>query len=294
MANHNEQNYWINGHIAQALTVDDRGLQYGDGFFTTVAIYEKSILNWPAHWQRIMHGYATLHMPSPDREVFEQQLADASAAYLNAHQITSCVVKLLFTRGSGGSGYQAPSVSNENYIFYFKPDNGLILPDTPSILDQVGFSPIKASIHDFAGLKTLNRLENVMARTQAVEQALSEAIMLNAYGHVVCGTQSNVFMVQGQKVVTPKLEHSGVAGTCRAQLALLLNDFGFEYAEETLTRATLEQAEELFFTNAIRGVQPVRQLEDNALKMENAVLIAEKWHQWQSETATRLSTLINS
>lgn len=285
---------WVNGQPADNISLNDRALQYGDGFFTTIAIYNNAVLNWDAHWWRIEQSCHALMLPLPDRTMLEKSMAMASTQFLTSNSVDNAILKMVFTRGEGGKGYQAPETTRTNTLFYFKLDNDIIgvNPDASNSTLKAGVIDHKASINGLHGIKTLNRLENVLGRTEMAQNGYDEAVMLNLLGEVVCGTQSNLFLVNDKTITTPRLDKSGVAGTCRYQLLKLFEAMGFECIEKTLYLQDVEEAQELFFTNALRGVQPVAQFDDKQLDFDSSKTIQQAWNQWQLDNATCLDVLL--
>lgn len=288
--------YWINGENQEMLTITDRGLQYGDGFFTTIAVVNFSILNWSAHWHRIMHSCTVLQLLQPEESVLLKQLSHAIKAFLQANDCQDCVLKILLTRGTGGKAYAAPIEPKLNKLFYFKAlapsAKALLATDQKALHNtefEIGVSSIMASTNAFQGVKTLNRLENVLARTEAVKNGWQEAIMLDQHQQVVCGTQSNIFAIKNNQVMTPPILHSGVVGTTRWQLIPLLEKLGFSVEEKALELDDLETADELFFTNAVAGIQAVTRLNKSVFHEHSVTYkITELWNSWQKQHAIKL------
>jgi 4-amino-4-deoxychorismate lyase len=116
-----------------------------------------------------------------------------------------------------------------------------------------------------AGLKHLNRLEQVLARAEPAAGEAAEALMFSSGGALVSGTMSNVFLVQDGRLTTPRLERCGVAGIMRAAVLEAAAAAGLEASERVLSAADLESAQEIFLTSALIGIRPVRQLEARSL-----------------------------
>lgn len=282
---------WVNGEPQSTTSLHDRGLQYGDGFFTTLLITQKKILNWPAHWRRIEHSCKALNFPVPDSEQLKSWIAQALLSYLNEKQERNCVLKILFTRGEGGIGYQAPSKVKLNCLFVMKP-SPIVSIEIENQPMEAGLCNHLASISGLAGIKSLNRLENVLARSEIVTNGFSEGIMINHNKQIACGTQSNVFIIKDKRVITPKLDLSGVEGTTRYQLMSLLPDLGFQVEEAELTLEQLHQADEVFFTNAVRGIQPVNKFLNTTFCCEQTKLIHQAWLSWQLKNAINIQEFV--
>ncbi len=283
----NSYSFWVNGEPAETLSLHDRGTQYGDGFFTTILISEAKIVNWQAHWRRIQQSCEALHIPQPEEKTLKLWIYSALSFYFTEHAMDSCVLKVVITRGSGGIGYQPPNAAHPNTLFYIKP-----APQTAEVQAtkiSTGLCQTLASNNSFAGLKTLNRLENVIARHEMAEQGFDEGIMLNHQQQVICGTQSNLFFINDGKVITPKLDQCGIEGSTRFSLLKLLTEKGMNPVEEEVFLSDLENADEIFFTNAVRGVQLVSEFMQRNYQMEQGIQIHKLWHDWQSANAIELT-----
>lgn len=278
---------WLNGESAESLALLDRAIQYGDGFFTTVLIADKKVMNWPEHWQRIQSSCQQMKMPLPSKVELELWMQNALNTYFSEQSSTHCILKILLTRGEGGIGYSMPKSAKVNTVFYIKAH--AVNKNAPAL--KVGVCETQSSMHSLAGLKTLNRLENVMARTEMTENGFDEGVMLDALFRVVCGTQSNIYLIKDNEIITPIIDKSGVAGTCRAALNNLLLQHGWKVTIKKLVLSDLYKADELFFTNAVRGVQPVSDFHEQYYPQDSGKKIAELWQDWQQKTAIDIDDL---
>ncbi len=278
---------WLNGKPADKIGLNDRSIQYGDGFFTTILVEDHRVMNWGAHWQRIENSCKALKMPLPDKIQIQQWVQHALVSYFESQQNASCVLKIVISRGEGGKGYAAPEQIQINTLFYIKPH---AVNENSQPL-KVGLCQTKASINDFAGVKSLNRIENVLARSEVHEKDCDEGIMQNALHEVVCGTQSNLYLIKDGIVITPRIDHSGVAGTCRDQLNLLLINNGWTLEERAVQLDEIEMADELFFTNAVRGVQPTAVFGKTEFKQDLSINISQLWQDWQQQTAIDINLI---
>lgn len=252
---------WLNGVPTDQSLVYDRGLAYGDGFFTTILCYQQQPLNWPAHWQRIQVSLQRLRLGEIDKTRLVKELQTA----LNQSAADDfCVLKLIVTRGLGGRGYTPPESAKLHRLIYIGP-----APLT-SVTPKTELSELNAMVchtaasinSSLAGLKHLNRLENVLARDEVAENGYDEGLMFNDLGHLVGGTQSNIVLIrqtaEGGQALTPKLVLGGVQGTCLSALRNLKLDL--KWQEKNMSLNDLTEADALFVCNAVRGVQAVKQL----------------------------------
>ncbi|WP_040725576.1 aminodeoxychorismate lyase [Thiomicrorhabdus sp. Kp2] len=284
--------YWVNGLPQEEITLQDRAIQYGDGFFTTILVVNKQILNWASHWERIKNSSQVLGLPLIKLEQLSNWLEIALNDYFEKNDTKDCVLKIIITRGTGGVGYQMPETIGSNCLFYIKPspiqlNQGELTAIQPM---EIGLCKTLASMGSLAGVKSLNRLENVMARTEMAENGYQEGLMLNALNYVVCGTQSNIYLLKDGTVFTPKIKESGVAGTTRFQMNTLVQKLGWKMEEKNILLTQIEQADELFLTNAVRGVQPVKQFLNAQYTTVKTEQIHQAWSTWQMENATSVNS----
>jgi 4-amino-4-deoxychorismate lyase len=249
----------VDGVEADALPVTDRGLQYGDGLFETIAIREGSPCLWQAHFERLARGADRLGIPCPSSDLL------LSECRRLAHGEQAAVVKIMLTRGSGGRGYRPPEAPTPTRILSLYP-----WPDYPSSWREQGVAvtfcrtPMGEN-PTLAGLKHLNRLEQVLARSELRDPSIPEGLMQDGSGRVIGGTMCNLFLVRDGGLLTPRIDRCGIAGTVRDRLLRMAGAFGIEAAETDIDRADIDAAEALFLTNALIGVWPVRRVESKTI-----------------------------
>jgi len=244
----------INGQPSTVIAVSDRGFQYGDGLFETILIRDNKPVFLAEHLQRLMQGCQTLGIPLPGQQILWDE-----AHQLSCQSAGSAVLKITVTRGSGGRGYKQPETINPTRVLSLHP-----LPEYPAdyadkgikarfCLTRLGLNPA------LAGIKHLNRLEQVMARAEWQETDIQEGIMLGYDGYVREGTMTNIFLVKKQTLVTPDLSQAGVAGIIRR--LLLSSEHGINASVTAVSPLDLRNADEIFVCNSIVGIWPVAQLE---------------------------------
>ena len=262
---------WVNGEPATGLSIQDRGLQYGDGLFETMRVAASGVRLLDRHMARLALGCTRLGIPLPGPQLLRAELATAAAVPGTG------VIKLILTRGEGGRGYRAPATPGATRIVlsYPAPTHALEW-STDGI--AVRYCTTRLAIQPLlAGLKHLNRLEQVCARNEWTDASPQEGLMMDTDGRVVCGTMSNLFVIRGAQWRTPRLDRCGVAGTMRAALLDAAAAAGVDCAEADLTRADVDAAEEVFLSNAVLGACPVRELEGRRLGQESGVRLAQAW-----------------
>ena len=245
----------INGECKESISIFDRGLQYGDGLFETMAVYENKIQLWDAHWERLKNGCQRLSIEIPDKQLIENEIAIITNKKLT---INPFVIKLIITRGSGERGYKFPSVQNTTRIISRQPWPHLSEEFKTSGIAVRYCETILSENTQLAGIKHLNRLEQVLARNEWNTNDFQEGLMLNANGDVVDGTMSNIFAVKDNIIFTPDLSSAGVSGVMRNTVIERAKELGFSVYEKTFSKFELENADELFITNSLIRIWPVR------------------------------------
>jgi 4-amino-4-deoxychorismate lyase len=248
-------NTWINGVEAQQVSADDRGVSYGDGLFETMRLSKGVVAHFDRHLARLRTGCERLAMHRVDLTRIAADVAAVAATRADG------VLKLIVTRGSGPRGYRPSGMENPTWIITWhtsRPDDGAA--KVAGVRARYCTTPVNENAA-LAGLKTLNRLDSVLARSEWTDPEIVEGLMSDSRGCVVGGTMSNVFAVRNLTLLTPVLDRCGVNGIMRSLVIESARTAGFATEERTLTRADLAAADELFLTNAVIGVWPVRALE---------------------------------
>ena len=262
----------INGRPGTALDVLDRGLQYGDGLFETIAIQAGRPRLLSHHLERLSQGCCRLLMEAPDREIIAGEIAEVAAA-------PASVVKVIVTRGAGGRGYRPPACPSQNRIVASYP-----WPDDVRERCAAGIRLRTCSVRlssnpALAGIKHLGRLEQVLARAEWQDESVAEGLMLDESGRVVCGTQSNLFVVVAGRLITPRVDRCGVAGVMRRAVLEWAAGRGVTTREADLRSEDLPGAVEMFVTNAVIGAWPVRELDGKAVPGGNMAADFNRWLQ---------------
>lgn len=241
----------VNGRYTDSLPVSDRGLLYGDGVFETLAVEQGRPRYWSRHLVRLRAGCDRLGIPPVD----DALLADEAASLIN--NLGHGVLKLIVTRGSGGRGYRAPDVMVPTRIMQLYPwpayavecaEYGVAVRLCNT---QLGRNPA------FAGIKHLNRLEQVLARNEWNDTGIMEGLMTDTGNNLIEGTMSNLFLVRNQCIHTPDLSVCGVAGVMRSVVIELAAARGIDVNIRHIGNAELADADEVFLTNSLIGIWPV-------------------------------------
>ena len=244
----------VNGDYREHIEVSDRGFQYGDGLFETIAVTDGQALFLDRHLARLNAGCRRLYLPFPGAELLTSEIQKLSAPSGKA------VLKLILTRGSGGRGYRQPEVIQTTRVLSLHP-----YPDYPDSYKEQGisarFCDTRLGLNPaLAGIKHLNRLEQVLARAEWTDPAIQEGIMLDMNDHVIEGTMTNLFYIKNNVLYTSSLTLAGVAGIIRGIIMTLCADHGLAVIERNFTQDELLAADEVFVCNSIIGIWPVRQI----------------------------------
>jgi len=247
----------LNGDDTTLINLQDRGLQYGDGLFETIAVRDSRLEFWQRHMRRLQLGCRILNIPPPDT----QQLLDEARQIIGSRD--KAVLKIIITRGEGGRGYRPPSPTNTRPSRIFSLHDW---PDYPATNTSEGISLRYCSTPlginpVLAGVKHLNRLEQVMARSEWNEAEIQEGIMLNILDNVIEGTMSNLFFIKDGTLHSPDLSNCGVAGIMRGVILDLARSANIPLEIGCYKRADTDAADELFITNSLIGIWPVQRLE---------------------------------
>ena len=241
----------VNGEISQHVPVSDRGFQYGDGVFETLAVRSGVPRFWQLHMDRLGTGCDALGIKAVPQPVLLREVQTVSAGH------PECVVKIIVTRGSAGRGYAAGALS--------EPCRVVSAHAFPENLEQDSLLGIRARICDLrlglqpalAGIKHLNRLEQVLARAEWADPGVGEGILLDPQDHVISGVSGNIFLVSGERLLTPRMDRCGVRGVMRAAI---LKAFKPRCEQRRITLDMLPEADEVFLCNAVRGIIPVNSI----------------------------------
>lgn len=270
-----ETRYLVDGEVCSQVPADDRGLAYGDGLFETIAVRRGRPCLWRRHLDRLSLGCRRLGIQMPTRVRLEADVlaligisAHGSAGegsrtgrlsgeFAAAVDPPDGVLKIIVTRGSGARGYRLPEPARPRSILSFTPD----APNaTAERLPGVRLTLCETRLGEnvsFAGIKHLNRLEQVLARREWSDPDIVDGVMCNARGNVICGTMSNLFLWSGDAIATPRLDRCGVLGTLRAVIREQARELGVAFGERALRPADLARGQGLFISNALIGVVPV-------------------------------------
>ena len=251
--------YLINGQSTERLAVNDRGGQFGDGCFTTARIVAGEIVLYSHHLARLKETCSRLAIPFNDWVVLVKEMRRLAQPHREG------VLKVIITRGVGGRGYSAAGCQLPTRILNVSP-----YPTHYARWKDVGInltlSPIPLGRNPYlAGLKHLNRLEQVLIRSHLEQTDADEALVLDSEGWVTECCAANLFWRKGHVVYTPRLDQAGVNGIMRQFCIRMLAQSPFSLVEVYAGLDEVMQADEIVVCNALMPVIPVRTCGDTLL-----------------------------
>jgi 4-amino-4-deoxychorismate lyase len=251
----------VNGVPETKISALDRGLQFGEGLFETIACKRGRPRFLPLHLERLEFGCERLQIAPPSLEETAAEVREL------ARGLESAIIKVVVTggeavvRGYARSGHERATRVTIRYPW---PDE-----DSAPLHDGVMVRTLAMRLGEnprLAGLKHCNRLEQVLARTElGADASLSEGLLFSSSGNLICGTQSNVFLVREGGLMTPRIDQCGVAGVMRRVVLREARQAGIPARECELHADGLQAADEVFLTNARIGIWPVRALDGRTL-----------------------------
>lgn len=260
----------INGVQADSVNALDRGLHYGDGVFRTLKVVAGQVRWWKDQFGKLAEDCAALRLPCPDRKVLEGEVRQLAA------EPGVGVIKIIVTRGAALRGYGIPPNADPTRIIMGFPPSGRENLDV-----QVRWCDLRlASQPKLAGIKHLNRLENVLARSEWNAPDIAEGLLLDEAGSVICATMANLFIVEQGRLITPDLSRCGIAGVARSRIIRAAKRHGETVRVESITRERLLAADEVFLCNSLIEIWRVAGLEDRQWQDGGR---AEKIRNWINE-----------
>ncbi|MFT5593621.1 MAG: 4-amino-4-deoxychorismate lyase [Oceanicoccus sp.] len=242
-----------------------RAAQFADGLFETMVVKKGQIQALNYHAQRLGSGCARLDIKLPDNNLTELFIAYAHK-FVELSGLESGVLKVIVSRGNSERGYGYDDVITPKVTAFFNP-----LPQYNENSYEHGVSvkclATECSIQkQMAGLKHLNRLENVLAKKELGSEAF-EGLMFNHLGYVIEGTSSNIFFEKNNQLFTPKLNVSGVAGVMRSCIINHAESQNIIIKVDDIAREQLDQFEQGFICNSVMGIMPIAQLDGRSFKI---------------------------
>ena len=257
----------VNGEISNFVSATNRGLNYADGLFETLVVHNTRPRRWQAHMDRLGAGCESLGLVMPPQAVLLREVQTVSAGLPDA------VVKIVLTRDGQSRGYLPEESSSTRII------SAHLFPEGNAELAREG---VRASICDLrlaiqpalGGIKHLNRLEQVLASAEIREKGAAEGILLDPEDHIISAISANIFLVMEDRLLTPRLDRCGVRGVVRAAI---LAHFSARCEQRRLLVDMLQEADEVFICNSVRGVIPITDINDREFEIGPVTRELQAW-----------------
>jgi 4-amino-4-deoxychorismate lyase len=245
----------VNGFPLEHLHVSDRAIQYGDGVFRTLRATSEQLVGWKDQHAKLAADAHALGLVCPPDGLLRAECIDVA-------ENRPCLVKVILTRGIGQRGYAPPNETSQTRIVVSSD-----LPNYPATFILEGIKVRWCSLklgHQprLAGIKHLNRLENVLARAEWTDPDIAEGLLLDERGWVICGVMSNLLVIRGNTLYTPDLSQCGVAGVTRRRIMLAAQKHGMQVRVTQMRPRDIFKADEVCMCNSVMGVWRVRMIED--------------------------------
>jgi 4-amino-4-deoxychorismate lyase len=243
--------FLLNGQSSQLISPFDRGFAYGDGVFRTIKVIAGKPLNWSQHHNKLSADCDALSISCPSADLL---LAEALQLFAGEDG----VLKIIITRGESARGYAMPNPMQPNRVLIRSS-----LPNYPQVNYDEGVKLQLCELRlshqsKLAGIKHLNRLENILARNEWSDTSIADGLLLDEAGDVIECTMSNIFARFAEELITPDLSKCGVAGLTRQQIIEMAPQLGLNISIGNIPLPKLMQADELVICNSLYGVWQVR------------------------------------
>lgn len=260
----------VDGKPSSSISVMDRGLHYGDGVFRTMKVKHCRVRWWEDQYRKLAGDCAALAIPCPDKQLLQNEVEQIAA------RPGIGVLKVIVTRGVGLRGYGIDAEAQPARIVMGFPSSSRENLDV-----RVRWCKLRLSHQPgLAGIKHLNRLENVLARSEWNDGDIAEGLIMDNEGHLICGTMTNLLIAEGDKLVTPDISKCGIAGVTRERIMRAAEQLGQPVSVGAITPQRLLAADEVMLCNSLVDVWRVIQLEE---KHWPATGWAEKLRNWLDE-----------
>lgn len=253
MVNYNGQllekdSFYLNGN--------NRGFLYGDALFENLRVINRKVIFWEDHYLRLMSSMRVLRMEIPMSFTMEFLEEEILKLTLNDSDENPTRIRITIFRNNGG--YYKPEINEISYVIEseFLADSYYILNEGSYEVEL--FKDFTLSKNMLSNLKTTNRILNVVGSIYASENGYENCLLLNDSKSVTEALDGNIFLVKDNILKTPPLEDGCIKGIVRKKiLEIVKNIKTYEFQEKSISPFELQQADELFIANSIKGIQPI-------------------------------------
>ena len=264
---HSTCNYLINGSFDHVISPFDRGFAYGDGVFRTMKMVDGLPESWPLHYQKLVADCAAINIVCPSAELL---MSDLSQLFLNdAENVDlTAVAKIIITRGEGSRGYTPPAITAPMRVVTKSPMPHYAEERFSEGVNLHVCETRLATQTKLAGVKHLNRLENVLARMECHNPDIADGIMLDTQHNVIECTAANIFARFGDVLITPSLSQCGIAGITRQRILNIAHILSLKTHEESFDLAHLFTADEVIICSSLYGAWQVKTVQEKIFKAD--------------------------
>lgn len=250
--------FFKNAEKIENVPIEDRAFQYGDGCFTTARLRNNQIELQDLHWARLRNSCERLYLDA-DFDLIDKALEQLQ----NHYPVLNGTLKILISRGTGQRGYSLPEHPADIYILFYPKASEVIRPQLirSGVLNQA----MGLCMPSLVGIKSLNRLEQVLLKKEAEMQGWDEALVTDVQGSVVEGVSSNCFVFQNNTWFTPELRYNGVHGVMRATILSRMQRENIVCEQRFIDMENIGHFQSLFFCNALSPMKIVTQLGQRSL-----------------------------
>ena len=260
------------------ILTQNRGFLYGDAVFETVKIVNAKVLYLEDHYFRLMASMRIVRMEIPmnfTMEYFEEQIMSLAKAE-NLEKSSRARITIFRNQG----GFYLPKDNTISFLIHITALENKAYTFNPTLYEVDLYKDFYISKQLLSTVKTTNKIINVTASIYADENGLDNCILLNDAKNVVEALQGNIFMLQGNKLITPPVSEGCINGIMRMQIIELAKKIeNITVVQEAISPFDLQKADELFLTNVIKGIQPITKYRKKDFSVAFSTLIFEKLNQ---------------
>ena len=281
---------WVGDKLVSAdearIDPRDRGYTLGDGLFETMLSRQGRVPLLGEHLSRLRSSAEVLRFALPHERLLKRAVYDT----LRANDLKDGVIRLTVSRGvPEGRGLLPGGEDGPSLIVQVIPFGGYPGKLYEQGVDIIIVSSVRRNEHSpLSRIKSLNYLDNIIARQEAAEQGATEAILCNTAGHIAGASAANVFFVCAERLMTPDIDSGALPGITRKMILRFASRLGFTIEQRTIDLGVFAESDGCFLTNVLMGIMPVRSVDGRAVGNERAWRIMRRLQDyWRLAIASR-------
>jgi 4-amino-4-deoxychorismate lyase len=271
----NAHAYLINGSFDATITPLDRGFAYGDGVFRTLKVVNCVPQHWPLHYQKLVADCSVIGIVCPSPELLMNDIVQLCLPN------ETVVAKIIITRGQSERGYMPPAITTPMRVMMKRPMPTYLPEYTNQGVTLHVCDTFLAAQPKLAGIKHLNRLENVLARMEWSDPAIFDGIMLDTESRVIECTSANIFARFGKELLTPDLTQCGIAGITRQIILDTAHLHQLSAKIAPISLSELFSADEVIISNSLYGAFQVIKIGQHAWKSAQLAASVRKYLKYE-------------